>query len=66
MPISSVDPHFKGLYESLSAYRNGSLAWQRVAEELSCDSFMCACARADAAFAQPDMTSPEIALGASL
>ena len=37
--LSKTNPHFKKMYESLSAYRNETLAWQQVAE-LSYDSFM--------------------------
>jgi TRAP-type mannitol/chloroaromatic compound transport system substrate-binding protein len=37
--LSKTNPHFKKLYESLSAFRNDSLAWNQVAE-LSFDSFM--------------------------
>jgi len=37
--LSKSNPHFKKMYESLSAYRNETLAWQQVAE-LSYDSFM--------------------------
>ncbi|MEA2948553.1 MAG: hypothetical protein QOI40_3883, partial [Alphaproteobacteria bacterium] len=37
--LSKTNAHFKKLYESLSAFRNDSLAWNQVAE-LSFDSFM--------------------------
>ncbi|MFX7845316.1 ABC transporter substrate-binding protein, partial [Acinetobacter baumannii] len=37
--LAKNNPHFKKMYESLTAYRTESLAWQQVAE-LSYDSFM--------------------------
>jgi TRAP-type mannitol/chloroaromatic compound transport system substrate-binding protein len=37
--LSKSNPHFKKMYESLSAFRNDSYAWNQVAE-LGYDSFM--------------------------
>ena len=37
--LSKTNPHFKKMYESLSAYRNELYAWMQVAE-LGYDSFM--------------------------
>ena len=37
--LSQTNPHFKKLYESLTAFRSDSLAWNQVAE-LGFDSFM--------------------------